>query len=108
MSFQAPSPRYPSRNRILTSLLAAANRPNFLKYLDPDSTPDNTVLFAKIASHEAINQALIPPPIIDEGEIYLAQCAERGTDASEQLGQMGYADWDLENLPGWGLGADAK
>jgi hypothetical protein len=62
------------------------------------------MVFAVIASHEEIIQGVVPAPIIDEGEIYLSQCAARGTDASKQLGRTGNADWELESLPGWGLG----
>ncbi|RDW81618.1 uncharacterized protein DSM5745_05175 [Aspergillus mulundensis] len=84
-----------------------ANRARFLTFLDEGLTPDNTVLFSKMAGHEEKTQPLIPPPIIDTGEVYLAQCAERETEANTQIGEMGTVDWGVENMPGWGLGSDA-
>lgn len=69
-------------------------------------TPEDTVLYSKVASHEENIQALIPPDIIGTGEIYMTQCAERNTEANEQIGKMGDVHWDVEDLPGWGLGPD--
>lgn len=70
-------------------------------------TADNTVLFSKVLHYEEKDQALIPPALIDTGEVYLAQCAERETDANAQIGKMGSKDWDTQSMPGWGLGIDA-
>ncbi|KAJ9293519.1 hypothetical protein DTO271G3_7784 [Paecilomyces variotii] len=84
-----------------------ANRARFLTYLDASMTADNTVLFSKVLSHEEKDQALIPSALVGTGELYFAQCAERGTEANEQIGKMGNADWDLQSLPGWGLGTDS-
>lgn len=70
-------------------------------------TADNTVLFSKMLGHEDKDQALIPAALIDTGKVYLARCAERGTDANDQIGNMGTVDWDLQSMPGWGLGTDA-
>ncbi|KAI1828957.1 hypothetical protein DTO027I6_10033 [Penicillium roqueforti] len=83
------------------------NRARFLKYLEASMTADNTVLFSKVLHYEEKDQALIPPALIDTGEVYLAQCAERETDANAQIGKMGSKDWDTQSMPGWGLGIDA-
>jgi hypothetical protein len=63
------------------------------------------VLFAKMLHHLEKNQALIPPAIISLGEVYLAQCAVRGTESNRQIGEMGKVDWGLEDMAGWGLGS---
>lgn len=92
---------------LLTHWTAEANRARFLTYLDASMTADNTVLFSKVLSHEEKDQALIPPALVDTGELYFAQCAERGTDSNDQIGKMGDVDWGLQSLPGWGLGTDS-
>ncbi|KAK4660708.1 hypothetical protein QC762_121445 [Podospora pseudocomata] len=85
-----------------------ANRKRFLKYLDPTSTPENTVLFSVVLGHEEKRQALIPPAIIDSVDVYLAQCAERAPDSvsNAQIGQLGTVDWGVEDMKGWGLGVE--
>ncbi|KAK4197627.1 hypothetical protein QBC40DRAFT_308879 [Triangularia verruculosa] len=84
-----------------------ANRKRFLKHLDPTSTPENTVLFSVVLGHEEKQQALIPKDIIGSVDVYLAQCAERGTESNAQIGELGTVDWGLKDLNGWGLGVGA-
>lgn len=51
---------------------------------------------------------MLPPALIDTGKVHLAQCAERGTEANQQIGKMGTADWGfVESLAGYGIGAYA-
>ncbi|TLS30197.1 hypothetical protein PpBr36_03254 [Pyricularia pennisetigena] len=90
-------------------VLSAANRKRFLTYLDAAATVDNTILFSFIRSHAGVNQALIPPAVISTGLVRLEQCAMRSTPNSPILGsRMGNVDWNLESLPGWGLGSSVS
>ncbi|RMZ84418.1 hypothetical protein DV738_g461, partial [Chaetothyriales sp. CBS 135597] len=93
----------PSKAHILTFPTPdKTNRERFLTFLDPAWTRANTVLFSKLASHEEKVQALIPPEIIELGQLYFDQCAERGTKENAQIGMMGVVDWEVEDFPGFG------
>lgn len=94
--------------RLLTNRLKDSNRERFLAHLEASYTLENTVLFSLVDGYEPKIQALIPPAIIATGEVYITQCAERGTKANAQIGTVGSVDWETESMPGWNMGSDAQ
>jgi hypothetical protein len=94
-------------SRVLTDRLEGDNRSRFLKHLDASFTLANTIVFAVVDGHEPKTQALIAPAIIDSGYFYLQQCAERETEAHNQIGGYGTVDWGTSGMPGWNMGSDA-
>lgn len=78
---------------------------SFIDFVLPGATVENTVIFAKVKGPLERTQGLIPPALIDTGKVYLAQCAERETEANKQIGKIGPVDWGFEtSLPGYGKG----
>jgi hypothetical protein len=87
---------------------AVKNRQRFIEYVSPGATIKNTVIFSKLKGKLQTTQGMLPPALIDTGKVHLAQCAERGTEANQQIGKMGTADWGfVESLPDYGMGAYA-
>ncbi|KAI4941646.1 hypothetical protein J4E91_010677 [Alternaria rosae] len=81
------------------------NKARFIDSVLPGATVENTVIFAKVKGWLERTQGLIPPALIDTGKVYLAQCAERETEANKQIGKIGPADWGfVTSLPGYGKG----
>lgn len=84
---------------------AEKNKARFIDSVLPGATVENTVIFAKVKGRLERTQGLIPPALIDTGKVYLAQCAERETEANKQIGKIGPADWSfVTSLPGYGKG----
>jgi hypothetical protein len=83
------------------------DRNRFLKRLNPLWTPNDVVLFAVVDGYEDKSQALIPPPIINKGIIYM-ECGQRGTEANQQVARYGSVDWGTKSMPGYGLGTDVQ
>lgn len=84
---------------------AEKNKARFIDSVLPGATVENTVIFAKVKGWLERTQGLIPPALIDTGKVYLAQCAERETEANKQIGKIGPADWGfVTSLPGYGKG----
>lgn len=71
---------------------AVKNRQRFIEYVSPGATIKNTVIFSKLKGKLQTTQGMLPPALIDTGKVQLAQCAERGTEANQQIGKMGTAD----------------
>jgi hypothetical protein len=88
------------------SVTAEANKARFIDTEIPGATVENTVIFAKVKGWLERTQCLIPPDLIDTGKVWLAQCAERETEANKQIGRIGPADWGfVTSLPGYGKGS---
>ena len=84
---------------------AEQNKARFIDSVLPGATVEDTVIFAKVKGWLERTQGLIPPALIDTGKVYLAQCAERETEANKQIGKIGPADWSfVTSLPGYGKG----